>query len=324
MNLFAAKLFLVVPLLLMQPLGVSAESYPVKPIRLIVPSEAGSPPDIRARWLADRLRPILMQPVIVDNRPGAAGIIGTQVAARSPSDGYTLVLVHQGTLVLNPHLYPDLPYDPLEDLAPISRLAISPMLLAVHPGVPADSVAELLTLARRRPGQLTFGSPGQGSPPHMAGELFRRSAHIDVLHVPYRGAPAAQVDLIGGNLTYTFGGIAMDMPQVRGGKIKALAVNSSKRVASLPNIPTVAESGLPGYEYWAWMGICVPSATPSPVVDRLHAAVSKILASTEARDWFAAQGGEPVVETPEEFGAFIRTEHARWGALIRQAGIKLE
>ena len=301
-----------------------AETYPDKPLRIIVPSAAGGPPDIRARWLAEKLRTALGQPVIVDNKPGAAGIIGTQAAARSPADGYTLLLVHQGTLALNPHLFAQLPYDPIKDFAPVSRLVISPMLLAVHPQVPVNSVAELLRLARERPGQLNFGSPGAGSPPHMAGELFRRMAHIDVLHVPYKSAPAALFDLMGGRLTYTFDGIASQWPEARAGKLKALAVTSAKRLPSMPDVPTVAESGLPGYEYWSWMGVCVPSGTPKQIVARLNAAINNILRSAEARDWFAEQGGEPIDETPEQFTAFIKAEHARWGKIIREAGIKLD
>lgn len=324
MKSFINLLSLALLLIATQSITASAQSYPAKPIRLIVPSGPGSPPDIRARWLADRLRPALGRPVIVDNRPGAAGIIATEAAARSPGDGYTLVMVHQGTLALNPHLYPQLPYDPLKDFAPVSRLVISPMLLAVNPQVPANSVAELVKLAKAQPGKLIFGSPGSGTPPYMAGELFRRLAQIDVLHVPYKSAPAAQIDLIGGTLTYTFGGIVSELLQARAGKIKALAVTSAKRLATLPDIPTVAESGLPGYEYWSWMGICVPAATPKEIVTRLNVEINKILKTSEAHDWFVQQGGEPIIETPEEFGAFIRAEHARWGVIIREEGITAE
>ena len=301
-----------------------AQAYPSKLIRLIVPSAPGGPPDIRARWLAERLRNAFGQAVIVDNKPGAAGIIGTQAAARSPADGYTLVLAHQGTLALNPHLYPDLPYDPIKDLAPVSRLGVSPLILAVHPEVPASSVADLVRLAREKPGQLTFGSAGVGSPPHMAGELFRRLARIDVMHVPYKSAPAAQIDLIGGGLTYTFDGIASQLPQVRAGKVRGLAVTSAKRLVALPDIPTVSESGLPGYEYWSWMGICAPAGTPKEIISRLNGEITKILKTQEAHEWFALQGGEETMETAEEFSAFIKAEYARWGKTIREAGIKAE
>ena len=301
-----------------------AQAYPSRLIRLIVPSAPGGPSDIRARWIAERLRPALGQGIIVDNKGGAAGIIGTQAAARSEANGYTVVLVHQGTLALNPHLYPDLPYDPIKDLAPVSRLVVSPLLLAVHPEVPARSVADLVRLAREKPGQLNFGSPGTGTPPHMANELFTRLAQLDVMHIPYKSAPAAQIDLIGGELTYTFDAIASQLPQVRAGKIRGLAVTSAKRLAALPDIPTIAESGLPGYEYWSWMGICAPAGTPKEIISRLNREITKILKTQEARDWFAEQGAEPIIETPEEFGAFIKSEHSRWGKIIREAGIKAE
>ena len=301
-----------------------AQAYPSRTIRLIAPSAPGGPVDTRARWIAERLRIALGQAVIVDNKPGAAGIIGTQAAMQSPADGYTLVLVHQGTMALNPHLYPELPYDPIRDFAPVSRLVVSPMLLAVHPDVPVHSVADLIRLAKEKPGQLNYGSPGVGAPPHIAGELFRRMAQIDVLHIPYKTGPAAQIDLIGGRLTYTFEAVATQLPQARAGRIRALAVTSGKRLAALPDIPTVAESGLPGYEYWGWMGISAPAGTPKEIVARLNGEITKILRTQEARDWFAEQGGEPVPETPEEFAAYIKTEYSRWGKLIREAGIKAE
>ncbi len=301
-----------------------AQAYPSRTIRLIVPSAPGGPVDTRARWIAEKLRISLGQAFMVDNKAGAAGIIGTQAATQSPADGYTLVMVHQGTMALNPHLYPALPYDPIKNFAPVSRLVVSPMLLAVHPDVPANSVADLIRLAKEKPGQLSFGSPGVGSPPHMAGELFGRLAHIEVLHIPYKAGPAAQIDLIGGRLTYTFEGVVSQLPQVRAGKIRGLAVTSAKRLPALPDIPTVAESGLPGYEYWAWMGISAPAGTPKEIITRLNAEISKILRTQEARDWFAEQGGEPVLETPEEFAAYIKTEYSRWGKLIREAGIKAE
>jgi tripartite-type tricarboxylate transporter receptor subunit TctC len=301
-----------------------AQTYPSKIIRLIVPSSPGSPPDIRARWIAERLRTALGQVIVVDNKSGASGIIGTQATIRSPADGYTLVMAHQGTMALNPHLFPELPYDPIKDLAPVSRLVVSPLILTVHPEVPARSVADLMRLAKEKPGQLNFGYPGVGTPPHMAGELFRILAHLDVMNVPYKSAPAAQVDLMGGRLTYTFDAIATQLPQVRAGTVRALAVTSAKRLAALPDIPTVAESGLPGYEYWSWMGICAPAGTPKEIISRLNAEIAKILRTQEARDWFAEQGGEPIIETPEEFAAFIKTEYSRWGKIIREAGIKPE
>jgi len=302
----------------------AAQAYPAKPVRLIVPSGPGGPPDIRARWLAEKLSPALGQPVIVDNKSGAGGIIGTEAGARSAPDGYTILLTHQGTVAINPHIYARLGYDPLKAFAPVSRLVVSALLLAVHPDAPVKSVGELLQLAKQSPGKLTYGSPGTGTPPHLAAELFKRMAGIDTLHVPYKSPAPALFDLMGGRLSYTFDSLAIQMPQVKAGKIRALGVTSGQRLASLPEIPTVAEAGLPGFEYWSWMGICAPAGTPRPIVARLNQEIVHILGTQQAKDWFAAEGGEPKGETPEEFAAFILAEHARWGKVIREAGIKAD
>jgi tripartite-type tricarboxylate transporter receptor subunit TctC len=298
-----------------------AQTYPSKPIRLIVPSTPGSPPDVRARWLAEKLAPAIGQPIVIDNKAGAGGSIAMAVGARSAPDGYTLVLAHQGTLAINPHLYARTGYDPIADFAPITRLVVSPMLLGVHPELPVKSVADLIRVAREKPGQLTFGSGGTGTPPHMAGELFKRMAKIDVMHVPYKGGSAVLVDLMAGRLSYTINAVDLQLPHVRTGKIKALAVTSAKRIASLPDVPAVAESGLSGYEYWSWMGICAPAGTPKKVVSRLNQKMVELLRTQHARDWFAEQGGEPMGETPQEFAAFIKAEHAKWGKIVREAGI---
>ncbi|MFN0317772.1 MAG: Bug family tripartite tricarboxylate transporter substrate binding protein [Burkholderiales bacterium] len=301
-----------------------AQTYPSKPIKLIVPADAGSPPDIRARWLSEKLRPLLGQPVIVENRGGAAGRIGTEAAAKSAPDGYTLVMVHQGTLALNPHLHARLGYDPVKDLAPVASLVVSALVLAVHPSVPANSVAGLVRLAKEKPGQLNWGSGLVGSPPHMAGELFRRLARIEVANIPYKSVRQAEIDLIAGRLSYTIDGISMMLPEVKAGRVRALAVTSPKRVATLPDIPTIAESGVPGYEYMPWSGVCAPAGTPREIIAQLNAEIAKILKTQEARDWFAAQGSEPLIQSPEEFAGLIRTEYAKWGSIIREAGIKAE
>jgi tripartite-type tricarboxylate transporter receptor subunit TctC len=302
----------------------SAQDYPAKPVRLIAPSGPGSPSDIRARWIADKLTAALGQPVLVDNKAGAGGNIGTEAGARSAPDGYTILLAHQGTFAINPHIYERLGYDPVKDFAPVSRLVVSALLLAVHPDAPVKSVADLLQLAKQSPGKLTYGSPGTGTPPHLAAELFKRMAGIETVHVPYKAAAPALFDLIGGRLFYTFDSLSLQMPQVKAGKIRALGVTSGQRFASLPEIPTVSESGLPGFEYWSWQGICAPAGTPEPVVSRLNQEIVRILATPQAKEWFAAQGGEPMGETPQQFAAFIRVEHERWGKVIREAGIKAD
>jgi tripartite-type tricarboxylate transporter receptor subunit TctC len=298
-----------------------AQTYPTKPLRLIAPSAAGSPVDIRSRWLAEKLGPALGQPIVVDNRAGAGGSIGTAVAAKSAPDGYTLLLVHQGTLAINPHLYSRTGYDAIADFAPVTRLVVSPMLLAVHPGMPANSVTDLIRLAREKPGQLTFGSAGTGTPPHMAAELFKRMAKIEVVHVPYKGASPALVDLMAGRISFTMDGTVIQLPEVKTGRIKALAVTGAKRLPSLPGVPTVAESGLSGFEYMSWMGISVPTGTPKEIVARLNQVIVGILGAAQAREWFAEQGGEPKGERPDEFAAFIKAEHAKWGVIVREAGI---
>ena len=261
-----------------------AETYPSKPIKIIVPAVAGSPPDVRARWLAEKLYPALGQRVIIENKPGAGGIIGAAAAAKSAPDGYTLLAVTQGTLAFNPHLYAEPGYDALRDFAPVTRVSVGALLLVVHPTVQAKSVAELIRLAKAAPGQLMFGSAGIGTPPDMAGELFKRRANIDVTSVPYKGGNLAHIDLIAGRLTYTIDGIGILLPYVNSGKLRALAVTGSQRVAALPEVPTVAESGLPGYEYETWTGICAPAGTPKEIIVRLNAELVKILRTPETRE----------------------------------------
>jgi tripartite-type tricarboxylate transporter receptor subunit TctC len=320
---------MVRPLLLSLALLASAQAgfaqpYPVKPIRLIAPAPPGSPVDIRARWVAEKLAPAIGQPVVVENKAGAGGNIGTEAAARSAADGYTLVIVHHGTMAVNPHIYARPGYDPVADFAPIIRLLESVLMLAVHPQVPAHSVADLLRLARQQPGKLSFGSSGIGTPPHMAAELLRKMAGIDVQHVPYKGATPALTDLVAGRLAFTIDSFTMQLPQVKAGKLRALAVTGVKRVAAAPDVPTVAESGLAGYEYRSWMGVAAPAGTPKEIIARLNTELVRALNTAEARDWFHAQGAEIVADAPEEFAALIRAEYARWGAIIREAGIKAE
>lgn len=302
-----------------------AQAYPSKPIRLIVPASAGSPPDVRARWLAEKLYPALGQRVVVEDMPGAGGNIGAARAARSAPDGYTLLAVTQGTLALNPHMYTEseLGFDALTSFVPITRVSVGALMLATYLGVPAGSVAELMKLAKDKPGALIFGAPGIGSPPHMAGELFRRKAGIEVTYVPYSKGGHI-VDLSAGRVTYTIDGIGVLLPHVKAGRIRALAVTSAQRLDSLPNVPTIAESGLPGFEYEAWTGICAPAGTPKAIVARLNVELAKILHTAEAREWFAEQGVRPVGDTPEEFAAYAKDEHTKWGVVIREARIKPE
>jgi len=301
-----------------------AQTYPSKPIRLIVPAPAGSPPDVNARWLANKLTAALGQPLVVDDRPGAGGIIGTEAAAKSAPDGYTLVMINQGTLAFNPYLYAHTGYDPINDFAPVTRTSVLNFVLAVHPDVAANSVSDLIHLAKERPGKLSFGSAPLGTPPHIAEQLFRRMAGIDTVVVPYKGGNLALTDLVAGRVTYTLDGIGITVPYARAGKVRMLAVTSAKRLPLLPDVPTIAESGLPGYSYETWFGLCAPAGTPRDIVTRLNAETVKIVRSEESREWQATQGQIPASDTPEEFAALIKADYEKWGPIIRETGIKLE
>jgi tripartite-type tricarboxylate transporter receptor subunit TctC len=299
-------------------------AWPEKPIRIVVPGGVGGVIDVRARWLAERLGPALHQPVIVDNKPGAGGNIGTELAARSAPDGYTLVIVHQGTMTMNPHLYARTGYDPFTDFIPITRLGVGPLVLAVNPAVPAHTVSELVSLAKAQPGRLSFGSPGVGTPPHIAGELFKRMAGIDITHVAYRSGGQEESDLIAGHISMSIEGTNVQLPWIRSGKLRALAVTTAHRSPALPGVPTMAEAGVPGYNFQGWVGIAAPARTPAPVVDRLYREISVILASQEAREWFSEYGLEPGAESPTDFAELVRDEYVKWGKTIRDAGIKAE
>ncbi|MES2227563.1 MAG: tripartite tricarboxylate transporter substrate binding protein [Pseudomonadota bacterium] len=302
----------------------ATERYPSKPIRIVVTGTPGGPPDLLARWLADHLGPVLGVPIVVDNRPGAGGNLAMQTVAHSAPDGYTLVVAGQGPFALNPHMYAKPGYNAIADFAPITQIERGALLLAVNPELPVHSVAELIALANKKPGELNFGSPGTGTPPHLAGELFSRGANLKVVHIPYAGASAAMLDLIAGRLTYTFGTVNVQLPQVKAGKLRALAVTSATRLKALPEIPTVAESGLVGFEYIGWLGIAAPAGTPAPIIERLQREIAGILQTNEARSYFESYGREPVASTPAAFAAFIRAEHEKWGLVIRDSNIRAE
>lgn len=298
--------------------------WPNRPVHLVVTGTAGGVVDLRTRWLAERLAPALGQPIVVDNKPGAGGNVGMAEVARSAADGYTVAMVHQGTMAINPHLYARAGYDPLADFAPVTRMGMGPLLMASHPDLPVRSVAELIQLAKAKPGQLKFGSPGIGTPPHLAGELFLHMAGITATHVPYKGGGEALRDLLAGHLNFSIEGFTVQLPQVKAGRLRALATTGAQRSPAVPELPTIAEAGVPGYEYIGWSGLAVPAATPKAIVQRLYDEIAKIYATAEARAWFASLAAEPGGHTPEEFAAFIRAEHAKWGRVIRDAGIRLE
>jgi tripartite-type tricarboxylate transporter receptor subunit TctC len=299
-------------------------NWPTKPIKLIVPAGAGGVPDVRARWLAERISPLLGQPVWIENKPGAGGNIAMEIAARSAPDGYTLVAMHQGTMAFNPHMYQRIGYDPLKDFVPITRNGVGPLLLVVNPKVPANTIQELVQLAKAKPGQLSFSTPGIGTPPHIALELLKRMAEIDVINVPYAGGAQGMTDLVSGQITFTIEGAQLAMPNARGGLVRPLAVTGRSRMASLPDVPTLIESGYPEYEFYGWTGVAAPAGTPKAIVDKLYAAMSKVLSSDEAKQWYGNVDNEPGGDTPEATAAIIRSEYARWGKIIKDAGIKAE
>ena len=309
------------------PIGAARSqgaAWPSKPLRIIVPGTPGGVTDIRARWLADRLASALGQPVVVENRGGAGGNLGTVAGARSAPDGYTLVIVHIGTMTINPHIYANPGYDPLTDLVPITRLGVGPQVLVVHKSVPATSLAELVSLAKARQGELSFNSPGVGTPGHLASSLLMHLTGIQATHVPYKGGGQAVVDLAAGHVTWSIEGLTVLKPFIQDGRLRALAVTTAKRNKSLPDVPTMAEAGVPGYDFTAWAGIAAPGGTPQPIIARLYGEIAKIVSTPDAVQWFEAFGAEPGGETPEAFAALVRTENAKLGEVIRAMGIKAE
>jgi tripartite-type tricarboxylate transporter receptor subunit TctC len=299
-------------------------AWPSRPITIVTPGDAGGVLDVRARWLAERLAPLLGQSVIVDNRPGSGGSIGTQAGARSPADGHTLTLIHLGTMAINPHLYSRLGYDPLADFIPITQVSGGPQVLVVHPTVKASSVAELISLVKAHPGQLNFGSAGIGTPGHLAGELFKRSAALDVVHVPYKGGAQAVSALLAGQITFMAENPSVLVQHLASGRLRALAVTGATRLKSLPEVPTTAEAGAPELEVVAWTGLAVPAGTPKTVVDRIYREVRDLMATPKAGEWLELIGSYPRSDSPESFAQVIRADHAKWGKIIRDAGIRLE
>jgi tripartite-type tricarboxylate transporter receptor subunit TctC len=305
------------------PRAHAQATWPIKPLR-IVTGGVGGVTDIRARWLADRLSAALAQPVVVENNAAGAGNVGAQQVARATPDGYTLLLIHQGTAAVNPHLFLQAGYNPLTDFAPLTRFGHGSLLLVVHPGVQAASVGELIALAKAKPGALNYGTPGNGTPPHLAAELFKRAAGIEATHVPFKGGGAMMQAILGGHVQYCIEGLTAALPQVRAGHLRALGVTGAQRAPSLPDVPTIAEAGVPGYQFTGWTGIVAPAATPRAIVERLHGEIAKIAASDEAKQWFANSGSEADILSPQEFADFIRSEHAKLGKLIRDAGVRVD
>jgi tripartite-type tricarboxylate transporter receptor subunit TctC len=293
-----------------------------KPLLLVVGAGPGSAPDARARWLADKLAAIIQRPVVVDARPAGAGNLAAAAVARAAADGNTLLFAHQGLLAINPHLFAHPGFDALVDFAPIARLGIGSLVLVAGPQTLVRNLADLVQLAKTKPGQLSYCSPAIGSPPYLATELMCSMAGIELLHIPMGQLTVQQ--LIGGHVAFAMDSAVVMLPHIQSGRLRALAVTGRKRLASLPDVPTLDEAGLPGYQYEAWMGVVAPAGTLGSTVQRLNREISGILNTDEARAWFAMQGAEPGDQSVETFTAFVRDEHAKAGRLIRQLNLRIE
>ena len=301
-----------------------AQAYPSKPIRFVVPYPAGGPLDTIARLLAQKVSEGVGQPVVVDNKPGAGGNIGADIVAKSPADGYTILMGAVATHAINPTLYASIPYDPVRDFAPITQVASTPNVLVVHPSIPAATVREFIAHAKANPGKLSFGSGSTGSAGHLAGELFKTMAGVDMVHVPYKGAAPAMNDLVGGQIQLMFDNLASSLGQVKAGRIKAIAVTTAKRTPLAPDLPTVAESGLPGFDISTWFGVFAPAGTPREAQEKLHAQFTRALAAPDVREKMLALGAEPVGTRPEEFAAYIKAEADKYARVIKASGAKVD
>ena len=303
--------------------GTFAQDYPNKPVRIVVPFAPGGGTDLSARIVAQKLTESLGANFVVDNRPGAAGIVGTEAVAKSKPDGYALLVV-SSSHAMNPAMYSKLPYDTARDFVPVSLLLSGPTLVVAHPSLPAKNARELIALAKAKPGVLTFASAGHGTPPHMAGELFKSLAKIDILHIPYKGNGPAYTDLMAGQVLLMFPNIATSLPYVKTGRMRAIGVGSKQRSQIAPEVPTIHESGLPGYEMSSWFGLLAPAGTPAAVITRLQQEITKIFKMPDVREKLFAQGVEPVGSTPQEFASFLQNETTVWAKVIRSSGLKPE
>ncbi|WP_456280856.1 tripartite tricarboxylate transporter substrate binding protein [Cupriavidus sp. JZ107] len=300
--------------------AAQAETFPARPIRIVVGFPTGGAPDTLARIVSEKISPSWGQPVVVDNKPGAGGNIGAEAVARAPGDGYTLALGTVGTHSINGAVYSKLPYDMVKDFAPVILLATTPNVLVVHPGVPAKTTAELIALAKTKPGALTFGTPGIGTSPHVAGELFNTVAGVKITHVPYKGRAMAIPDLLGGHITMMFDNLPSALPVIKEGKLRALGVTSLKRSASAPDIPTLAEQGLNGFQADSWFAIFVPATTPKDVVAKLNTELNRIFTLPDVQAKLKTLGLDPVLGTPEALASFQKAEIAKWAKVVKDSG----
>jgi tripartite-type tricarboxylate transporter receptor subunit TctC len=309
-------------LLAAAPTAAHAQTYPTKPIRIVAPFAPGGGTDFIARQVADRLSQKLGQPVLVENRPGAGGNLGAELALKAPADGYTLLLV-AGSFPANASLY-KLPFDSGKDISPIIQLSQGPFIVAVNPEVKANTLKEFIALAKKEPGKMSYASAGSGSITHLATALFLDMAKIDIVHVPYKGTGPAQTDTIAGNTQLLFGSVATTLPFIKSGRLRALAVTTPKRIAAAPDVPTVTEAGVPGYEVILWHGLIAPKGVPKPIIDQLNKAANEVIKVKEMEERLAGDGVAPAGGTPEQFGNLIRADIARWAKVVKQANVKVE
>jgi tripartite-type tricarboxylate transporter receptor subunit TctC len=316
--------FVLAALVAVSAVHASAQTYPNKPIRLVVPFPPAGTTDILAREVGQRLTEALGQSVVIDNRPGAAGNIGSDIVAKSAPDGYTLLMCTVSSHAINPSLYSKLPYDHIKDFAPVILVARVPNVLEVNPGVPVNTVADLIKLAKENPGRINFASSGSGTSIHLSGELFKTMTGVDMVHVPYKGSAPALADLMGGQVQVMFDNLPSSLQQIKAGKLRAIAVTSSERAPALPDIPTIAESGVPGFEATSWFGVLAPAGTPPEIINRLNAVIDKWLKSPEGKEKLLAQGAAAAGGTPEQFAAYIRSETDKWANVIKASGAKVD
>ena len=301
----------------------AAQSYPVRPVRLIIPFAAGSSSnDILGRALAQKLGDALGQQVVVDNRAGAGGNLGSEIAAKSPPDGYTILLGINGPMAISPSVYPQLGYDPLKDLAPIARFAVVPYSIILNPAVAANTIGELIALAKAKPGQLNFGSSGSGGTPHLCGELLKTMAGIDMVHVPYKAGAPAVIDLVGGQVQMYCAGLTAVLPLVKSGKLRVIAATTLNRSPLMPDMPTVHESGVSGFDVSSWIGVLAPAKTPAPVIRRLYEEIARIVNDPEMKNFILSQGSEPGLMDPAQFGAYMKAEVAKWAKVVKSANVR--
>ena len=301
-----------------------AETWPTRPIRFIVPFAPGGGGDVVGRIIGQRMSEQLGKPLVIDNRAGGGGTLGCELAAKAAPDGYTLLLGNVGPIAVGPALYPKLAYDPVRDFAPVTMIASFPNLLVANPGLPFKTVPELVAYAKSRPGTLNFASAGAGTSTHLAGELFKSVAGIDVVHVPYKGGAAAMTDIIAGQVAYYFGTMPSSMPLAKAGKLRALAVTSLTRSPAAPEVPTIAESGYPKFETAAWYGLMFPAGTPREIIAKMNSAMLVVLALPDIRERLVHEGSEPMGSTPAQFGAYIKAEIAKWSAVVKAANLKAD